>query len=412
MMSRHFLFLQGLRSPFFMRLAQALRAHGQSVSKINYTVGDTLYWRGAATACRVPLEKLADFYQLRFKQEKPTDIVLFGDCRPIHIPAIQLAASAGIRVHVFEEGYFRPAWITLESQGVNGNSLLPKQSAWYRSAAMRVTEENPPITLPSALKARVLHDIAYNLASIANRFAYPDYPSHVTYDIHTEYLSYARRVVRVRQTRSQDRAMVQGLAQAKDYFLLALQVRGDAQLRFHSDYADSEKLLREVLRSFATHAPSDTRLVVKNHPLDPGFTHYGECIARLAKPLGISKRVVYLESGHLPTLLDHARGLVTVNSTTIGQALFHRCPVKALGRSIFNLDTLIYQGSLDTFWNTPGTVDTDLFDDFQKVVTHLTQINGGLYSAEGIGLAVRQAVPRLLETRSRLDILNEAITLR
>lgn len=409
MAPRHFLFLQGLRSPFFLRLAQALKGEGQTVSKVHYTVGDALYWKGTATACRVKLEQLHDFYQQLFAQLTPTDIVLFGDCRPIHVPAISLAATLGIQMHVFEEGYFRPDWITLETTGVNGYSLLPRQSGWYRTAARYLPDDISPNALPSALNARVLHDIAYNLGCIANPLFYPNYPSHVTYAIHAEYLAYAQRVLRVRKTRNKDHENVQSLIRSQKYFLLALQVRGDAQLRFHSDFADSEKLLREVLSSFAKHAPADIRLVVKNHPLDPGFTDYGEYIVKLASKLGISERVDYLETGHLPSLLDHAQGLVTVNSTTIGQALFHRCPVKALGRSIFSIDGLLYEQSLDDFWRQPGGVDIGLFNDFKKVVTHLTQINGGLYSAQGIALAIKNAIPRLLESPSRLNRLMDLV---
>ena len=405
MASRYFLFLQGLRSPFFLHLARALRDEGHTTSKVNYTVGDALYWRGAAITCRVRLEQLYSFYQQVFDKLSPTDIVLFGDCRPVHRPAIELASKLGIKVHVFEEGYFRPDWITHEMTGVNGFSLLPRQSSWYRATAQHVPAESHPQALASGLKARVLHDMAYNLACMANPVFYPNYPSHVTYAIHAEYLAYARRVVRVRNHRAKDTEKVLSLIRSEKYFLLALQVRGDAQLRFHSDYADTEKLLSEVLGSFANHAPADTRLVVKNHPLDPGFTNYGEYIAKLAIKLNISGRVDYLETGHLPTLLDHAQGLVTVNSTTIGQALFHRCPVKALGRSIFDVDGMLYQDGLDLFWNQPASVDTELFNDFKKVVTYATQINGGLYSAEGIALAIKNTLPRLLESPSRLEAL-------
>lgn len=395
-----------------MRLAQALLEQGKSVFKVNYTLGDALYWRGTAIACRASLENLNAFYQEMFDRYLPTDIVLFGDCRPVHIPAVQVASSLGIEIHVFEEGYFRPDWITLETKGVNGFSLLPKIGSWYRSAATHIQRDNFPLALPSGFKARVIHDIGYNTACIANPLFYPNYPSHINDDICSEYLAYARRIVRVRRTRFRDTHMVQALAQTKNYFILVLQVRGDSQLRFHSSYADSEKLLREVLSSFAAHAPSDARLIVKNHPLDPGFTNHADCVSRLAGQLDISDRVVYLETGHLPTLLDHARGLVTVNSTTIGQALFHHCPVKALGRSIFDLDGLIYQDHLDVFWKNPGIVDIALFENFKKVVMYLTQINGGLYSSKGIALAVKNAVPRLLEANNRLEKLQKIVLSR
>lgn len=127
MKPRHsFLFLQGVSSPFFARLAQALRAEGQRVKSVSFNMGDTLYGSGARVYYSARPEQLSDFYSHCFKAEHITDVVLFGDCRPVHQPAVTLAKALGIRVHVFEEGYFRPYWITLERNGVNNHSLLPQ----------------------------------------------------------------------------------------------------------------------------------------------------------------------------------------------------------------------------------------------------------------------------------------------
>jgi capsular polysaccharide export protein len=407
---RRFLFLQGLRSPFFSKLAAALKTKGQSVEKVNYNLGDTLYWRNASIACCVSLEGLTAFYEQLFKDRDTTDIVLFGDCRPVHIPAIQVAKRLGVRIHVFEEGYFRPDWVTLERDGVNNYSTLPRVAAWYRDIAQQLADDPPPATLRSGLNARIAHDVAYNLACLANPFFYPNYPSHVTFSIRAEYLAYIRRAWRVRGIRRQDAANISDLLLSNNYYLVALQIRGDAQLRFHSEYADSEKFLRETMGSFAQHAPVHTRLVIKNHPLDQGFTDYRQLIDALARRLDLDGRVIFLETGHLPSLLDHALGLVTINSTTIGQALFHRCPVKTLGRSIFNINGLTYQGSLAEFWQAPGEVDTDLFNAVKKVITSATQIHGGLHSAQGIAIAVKNAVPRLLEQPDRLTALKNIVS--
>ena len=41
-----------------------------------------------------------------------TDIVLYGDTRPVHATAIRLARARGLCIHVFEEGELRPWWVT------------------------------------------------------------------------------------------------------------------------------------------------------------------------------------------------------------------------------------------------------------------------------------------------------------
>ena len=39
-----------------------------------------------------------------------------------------LARRRSLRLHLFEEGYLRPDWITLEREGVNANSRLPDRA--------------------------------------------------------------------------------------------------------------------------------------------------------------------------------------------------------------------------------------------------------------------------------------------
>lgn len=401
----HFLFLQGLRSPFFYRLGQALRQQGVSVTKVQFTSGDLLYWPGRALRCQASVGELPAFYQSLLASGQYTDVVLFGDCRPVHQPAIALAKQLGLKVHVFEEGYFRPNWVTLERNGVNGHSDLPHDPDWYRAAAACLPKRAASETIGPSMNQRVFHDVSYNVCNAFNRWLFPQYPSHVTYSIAAEYKAYIKRFARVKYTQKTYIDAVARLLDkdARPFFLVALQLRGDAQLRFHSQYANTAHFIRDVLISFAKHAPVDTQLVIKNHPLDPGFTDYGNLITRNATQLGIKDRVVFLESGHLPSLLDHARGMVTINSTTIGQAMFHRCPTIALGRSMFDMPGLTHQGSLASFWCAPEKVDSALFKSFQAVVMHTTQINGGLYTAKGIRLAVQEALPRLLAEQSLLQ---------
>src|SRR5437870_3670522 len=86
-----FLFLQGVSSPFFARLAQALRDEGQWVKSVSFNMGDTLYGSGSRVFYSARQEQLEDFYGQCFKDHGITDLVLFGDCRPVHQPAVQLA---------------------------------------------------------------------------------------------------------------------------------------------------------------------------------------------------------------------------------------------------------------------------------------------------------------------------------
>jgi hypothetical protein len=178
-LKRSFLFLQGVCSPFFASLADRLVADGYRVYKINFNAGDLLYW-GARPAWnyRGDLSGLRDFLDEKWRRHGVTDQILFGDRRPIHRPAIDHASSVGIRSHVFEEGYLRPCWVTLEREGVNGHSLLPRDPDWFRRVGERLPDYGNGEPFASPFRIRAAHDVAYHVAGIANPILFNRYRTH------------------------------------------------------------------------------------------------------------------------------------------------------------------------------------------------------------------------------------------
>ena len=143
------------------------------------------------------------------------------------------------------------------------------------------------------------------------------------------------------------------------------------------------------MESFAKHASHDDWLIIKHHPLDRGHTNYGRIIAKLAADLGIEGRLHYIHDVRLPTLFDHCKGLVTVNSTAGLQALHHQLPVKTLGRSLYNKPGLTYQGVLDSFWTTDWKPDHDLYLRFRTWTISRTQVNTSFYADSTCGFKRR-----------------------
>lgn len=395
-MQRVFLFLQGVASPFFPRLADRLSARGHRVLRVNFCAGDALLWgRRPALHYRGSHDRLPDYYQRLFREQAITDLVLFGDERPVHRPAIARARSQGIEIHVFEEGYLRPDWFTLERGGVNANSALPSGPDWYLGAGAGMKPE-PSRHAPGGLKHRAGYDMAYHLANLANPLLYPGYRTHRPYSALTEYLGWARRFAPLPWHRRRDTRLIERLIRdGQPYYLLPLQLNADTQITRHSPYRDMREVLEVTLTSFARHAPAGTRLVIKNHPLDTGLQHYPRIIHGLSQHLGLGDRVQYLETGHLPTLLDHAAGVVVVNSTVGTSSLHHRRPTIALGEAIYGLPGLTYQGDLDSFWTSAEVPDPKLLGAFTKVVRALTQINGNLYTPGGIAMGLDACVARM-----------------
>jgi capsular polysaccharide export protein len=104
--------------------------------------------------------------------------------------------------------------------------------------------------------------------------------------------------------------------------------------------------------------------------------------------------VTYLGETPLGPLLRPARGVVTVNSTAAGEAMVLGKPVAVLGRAIYDMPGLTWQGRLDAFWSAAEAPDPALVDAFRRVLIARCLIRGGFFSEAGIDLGVANAVAR------------------
>jgi capsular polysaccharide export protein len=404
---RTFLLLQGVCSPFFARLADRMLAKGHRLLKVNFNTGDWVYWAPRRSwHFRGDVESLRDFLDDKYQKFGVTDQILFGDRRPVHRPAVEHGAARGLRTHVFEEGYFRPYWVTLEREGVNSHSLLPRDPDWFWEVGGRLPDPPQPVGFHSPFRTRAIHDVLYHLAGMTNPVFFPRYRTHAPLPAAVEYAGYVKRLTMLRLWhRRRDANRIAALINSgKPFYLLPLQLNSDAQIR-HSRFADMNEVIEYVMESFSRRADNDAYLVIKNHPLDAGLGYHARIIARTAKRLDVEGRVVYLESGDLELLLRHARGCVTVNSTTGIIALDLGCPTMTLSDTIYNLPGLTFQRPLDAFWRDGTAPDAELLRRFRNTVIHTTQVNGGFYSSEGIKLAVTNSLQKLEAERSPLEAL-------
>jgi capsule polysaccharide modification protein KpsS len=79
------------------------------------------------------------------------------------------------------------------------------------------------------------------------------------------------------------------------------------------------------------------------------------------------------------TLLQHARGTITINSTVGLSSLHHGTPVKTLGYAIYDMPGLAHEGSLADFLQHPGSVDLELYDAFRHYLLAHNQANGSVW---------------------------------
>jgi capsular polysaccharide export protein len=394
---RQFLFLQGLHGPFFSRLGQALQSSGHGVSRINFHGGDRLYWAlPGALNYRGRARNWPSFIEKCILERQITDIVLFGDCRPLHRDAIAVAARLQIQVHVFEEGYIRPDWVTLEVGGVNGHSTLPRDPAWYREVARGLPPYGPDEAVPSSFRRRATEDVVYNFAQMLSAWEFPFYRSHRPVHPLAEYGGWLWRFAIQPAARRRSAATLQFLAAEKpNYFVFPLQLDTDYQIRLHSPFRGMQPAIELFLRSFAAHAPEGAVLVVKDHPLDNGLVNWRKRVAAVAEKCGIAERVLHLEIGDIGALVRGAAGVVTVNSTTGTLALACGVPVITLGDAIYNIPDVTFQGELDAFWTARTPPDAATFEAFRRVVVARCLVRGGYFSEVGLEMLVRGSQARL-----------------
>ncbi|MDD1648792.1 MAG: capsular biosynthesis protein [Methylococcaceae bacterium] len=376
---RRVLLLQGPVGPFFARLAKDLGRAGAQVFKVNFNAGDWLFYPRDALNYHGTMEDWPDWFEALIARLGIDAILLFGDCRPIHRVAHAIAARHGLEIGVFEEGYVRPDYVTLERFGVNGNSQLPREPEYYKW--------KPPLVPPkrdvgNAYWPMVWYGFCYFTIGALGWLWFRHYQHHRPLSV-LEALPWVRSVWRKQWYRWTERDAQQALTTrlSQRYFLVPLQVFNDAQIKIHADFGGVEHFIETTLDSFARHAPEDAFLVFKHHPMDRGYRDYTALIAHLAKAAGIGRRVYYIHDQHLPSLLDHARGVVVVNSTVGLSALLHGAATKVCGKALYDMPGLTFQGSLDQFWRAApdNKPDLALYRRFRDYLVARTQLNGSFY---------------------------------
>lgn len=394
-MPRHFLFLQGPTSPYAAEVGRGLAALGHEVRRINLCLGDRLFWREpGADEYRGRFEEWPDFIAGYLARHAITDLVLLGEQRPYHRPAVAAARPLGVAVTVTDFGYLRPDWLVVESDGMNGESRFPRDPAEILRLAASLTTPDTRILYQDSFRQRAAWDMAYHLS---NLLPWP-FPHYRRATLHHPLLVYPGTGWRLLRQRAEARRSASDFAAAASrgpVFLFAMQMENDYSIRAYSPYPDLDTPLAETLRAFAAHAPRDAQLAIKLHPLDPGLKNWRRRIRRMAEAAGVAGRVTFLGAGTLEPMLRAAEGLVTVNSTVALQALALGRPVLALGEAIYRIPGLAHHGPPEDFWRDAPPPDPALTDAFLRLLGAALHVRGTYYARPGLDAAVAATVHRL-----------------
>jgi capsular polysaccharide export protein len=396
-MARRFLFLQGPTSPYAAEVGRGLKALGHAIHRINLCPGDRIFWREpGADEYRGRLEDWPTFIAAYMAGHAITDLVLLGEQRPYHRPAIAAARPLGIAVTVTDFGYLRPDWLVVERDGMNGESRFPRDPA----EILRLAADLPPldtrVLYRDSFRQRVVWDMAYHLSNLLP-WPFPHYRRATLHHPLLVYPGTGGRLLRQRAETSRSEAAFAAEARRGPVFLFAMQMENDYSIRAYSPYPDMDTPIAEAMRSFASHAPPEARLAIKLHPLDPGLKNWPRRVGRWAEAAGIAGRVTFLGAGALEPMLRACEGLVTVNSTSALQALALGKPVLAFGQAIYRIPGLAFEGPAETFWAKAPAPDSALAEAFLRLLGAALHVRGTYYARPGLDAAVAATVHRLHE---------------
>ena len=408
--NRNFLFLQGPHGPFFQQLGKMLQAAGANVWRVGFNAGDRAFWRdsdhyiaytGRPTDWPGRLREILTTHGI-------TDIALYGDTRPIHAQAVEISKQIGITVHVFEEGYLRPYWITYERGGANGNSRVMDLSV----AEMQLALKRADTDIPEApghwgnLRQHVFYGALYHWFVMFANHRYKGFQPHRAISVAKEFQLHLRRLLlmpwhwgaRLIATSRINRG-------GFPYHLALLQLEHDASFRDHSPFSTMTEFLELVIEGFAQGAPRHHHLVFKAHPLEDGRTPLRRDVRRIASEFGVRGRVHYVRGGKLAQLLDHTNSAVSVNSTAAQQVLWRGLPLRIFGAAVYDKPEFVSQLSLKDFFRQPARPDVRAYRDYRLFLLETSQIAGGFYAARGRRQLLRQLVDMMLQADDPYEAL-------
>ena len=336
--------------------------------------------------------------------------MLYGDTRPIHAEAVAEAKRRGITVHVFEEGYMRPYWVTYERGGSNGNSRLMEMTIPQMQAALARSDMEAP--LPPGhwgdMRHHIFYGALYHWFVMFRNGDYRNFKPHRSLTVTKEFRLYLKRLL-LMPVLAADRllATLKIRLGGFPYHLALLQLEHDSSFQKHSPFDTMADFLELVIEGFAKGAPQHHHLVIKAHPLEDGRVPVRRDVKRLARAFGVSDRVHFVRGGKLAQLLNDTRSAVTVNSTAGQQVLWRGIPLKVFGRAVYSQPEFVSDQPLPDFFATASRPDNRAYKDYRRYLLETSQVPGGFYAARGRRQLLRQVVDMMLAPDDPYDALEQ-----
>lgn len=399
--NRSFLFLQGPHGPFFRLLADMVAKSGADIWRVGFNAGDQAFWSDMSRY--IPyrgdlLDWPAEFTRI-VDEKNVTDVVLYGDTRGVHAEAVRLAKARGLTVHIFEEGYLRPFWVTYERDGSNGHSRLMDITIPEMQEALAGADMESP--MPPAhwgdMREHIFYGALYHWFVMFANGKYPAFQPHRALNVRQEFALHCLRLLKMPRHAIQRRIATWRIRHGGfPYHLCLLQLEHDTSFQEHSPFSTMSEFIELVVENFALGAPKHHHLVFKAHPLEDGRVKVRSLAMEFARKYGVADRVHFVRGGKLAQLLNETRSVVTVNSTAGQQALWRGIPVKIFGKAVYDQPEFISDLSLRNFFAGATRPDMAAYRDYRRFLLETSQIAGGFYAHRGRQQLLRQVVDMML----------------
>ncbi len=389
-----------------------VRATGAGVTRIGFNAGDAFFWRNQDTfvAFTGTPRDWPDFLRQILIDHKITDLVLYGDTRPIHASAVAAAKQMGITTHVFEEGYLRPFWVTYERGGSNGHSRLMDMSVTQMRANLSLSAgEVPPVPDHwGDMREHIFYGAVYHWFVLFLNRNFPQFKPHRSLTVSQEFKLYIKRLLLMPGHWTGRIAATNRIKRGGfPYHLALLQLEHDASFQAHSPFASMTDFIQLVVEEFANNAPEHHHLVFKAHPLEDDRIPLFQNIRALARRFNVPGRVHYVRGGKLARLLDGAKTAVAINSTSAQQALWRGLPLKSFGDAVYDKPEFVSEQSLGDFFRAPTPPDISAYRDFRQYLLETSQVAGGFYAARSRRQLLRNVVDMMLAPNDPYDALTQ-----
>ena len=373
------LFLMGPIGTFFARLSNYLEENNVRTYKILFPLHEYGFNQSRIIKYDQNINYFKKFLSKTLINYEIKHIFMYGNVLIPHKQTLDLVQELkiegkNINTHIFELGYLRPNFVTLENEGINYNSSLIKSRQFYLKqdsfSDLPIPKKHARFRIRKIWKTISFINHSFkNYKIVEKEHKLQPKPIYIWYQIKGFILKYFFFFTEYK---------LKNYFLGKNYFLVILQVSTDSQLTEGSDFKDNKKFIYKVIKDFAEANPNGVNLVFKHHPRDRGYTNYFNQIKKISNEFDVLNKVFYFHDYFLSKLFQNpnCKGTVLINSTVGYQSLYHSVPVKSLGITPYNIEGLSSQQDLTSFFRNPSIVDRLLFKKFYKHVMENSQING------------------------------------